>query len=91
MEVFEVQGRHVAGAVPPVRRRGPAAGRHPAVVHVCGACKTCHYQAGEGLRPLTPAELLDLHVALPKTMDRIERSVFPSVSRPHGTLIFGTE
>lgn len=57
------------------------------MVHVCGACKSCHYQHGDGLRPLTPAELFSLHMSFPKGLDAATKVHAPSSTTPAGTLI----
>ena len=38
------------------------------LVHLCGVCKTLHYAHGEGLRLLTPAEIFELEVRIPKAL-----------------------
>jgi hypothetical protein len=46
--------------------------RDKRLIHACGACKALHYQEGEGLRLLTPAEEFKVRTEVPKTMERID-------------------
>lgn len=56
------------------------------LVHICGRCKTCHYDEGETIRALSPVELFSLHLAFPQAMAQIERTVYPPSRTPAGTL-----
>lgn len=67
--------------------RGSGRATDPRVAHVCGACKTFHYEDGGALRPLTPAELLALHVEVPNAMNQVAALKVPTSTTPAGTLI----
>lgn len=59
------------------------------LVHVCGNCKTCHYEEGDRLRPLTANELFQLHMEVPGMMQEIENLRCPNSTTPSGTLLIG--
>lgn len=60
-------------------------------VHICAACKTMHYKEGEGLRKLTQGEIFELHLKVPKAMERLEKDGCPSFGNAIGILEIASE
>ena len=88
-------GLHPELAGPAARAFAAAAKGGPVdpkgVVHVCGLCKTFHYDRGDALRTLTPAELFALHFEAPKVTAAVLAQVCPPSAVPAGTLHIGAE
>ncbi|MBA4192236.1 MAG: hypothetical protein C0467_30065 [Planctomycetaceae bacterium] len=66
-------------------------GNTKVMVHVCGACKTCHYKEGDSIRALTPAEMLVLHIEVPRTLGAIQAGDCDPIGNQMGTIVFGDE
>lgn len=62
-----------------------------AIVHICGSCRTGHYFDNGRLRPLTAAEQFAVRMAIPKTMDFIDRALVDDMPGELGTIILAEE
>lgn len=58
------------------------------LIHACGKCKALHYQEGDGLRLLTPAEEFKVRMEVPKAMEQVDRMKI--IGPDAGVLTFAT-
>lgn len=73
-------------------RRAAAEGRRTArVIHQCAGCGALHFEEPQSLRPLTPAEIMDLYFHAPNLMQSGERARAIGLATDTHVAVFSTD